>query len=77
MCVFQYRNFYRTSQVPRTIEMHSEQRVLLSHRANTVTSAQIVKLLFAGLYTRLDFRICPPLVTLHNGMNLIKLFPLK
>ena len=27
---------------------------------------------------RLDFRICPPLVTLHNGMNLIiKLFPLK
>ena len=24
----------------------------------------------------LDFRICPPFVTLHNGMNLLKLFSL-
>ena len=25
----------------------------------------------------LNFRICPPFITLHNGMNLIKLFPLN
>ena len=52
----------------------------LSYSKNGVKRVLHFFLIFAlkhSLWVRLDFRICPPLVTLHNGMNLIMLFPLK
>ena len=58
--------------------LSTEHMFLSNWRNIDIFSGHNLALFFSNhAYLQQDFRICPPLVTLHNGMNLIKLCPLK